>query len=255
MTDTALTVLEWTYEPINFFEESMSLSHEMGSIDVSSGRVRGEFPPSCFDEGESFRTSTHRFLESVFLAQQIQTHQAYTLMQSSIAREYPDGRRDYSISVHSAVMVMTAGTVDTVVRDADGNITSDSKAERLAQQEKFRIAVLQILPKDIALKRMLQSFRNALTDNDNLLVHLYEVRETLIAEYSQSKAAQDAVGVSNQDWSNFGRLANDNPLFEGRHRGKHANLRKATREESAWALGFCQRLIEGYVLARRIQIS
>lgn len=247
MSDVAKTVLEWTYEPRNFFEERSALYHPDGSIEIAEGKARGEFDAARFDEGEAFCKSMHGFLESAFLAQQIQAHLPYTLAQPALARVHPDGRRDVSLFVKSAVMVMSVGTVDIIVRDANGNITSDSKAERLGKQAQFRADVGRILPHDIALKRMLQSFRNALENSDNLLIHLYEIRETLSTEFSGEKAAREAVSVSSGDWSKFGRLANEEPLLEGRHRGKHSDLRKASADEATWALNFGQRLIEGYV--------
>lgn len=250
MTDIAKAVLEWTYEPTNFFEEKATLELADGSIEIGEGKARGEFDAARFDEGEAFCKSMHGHLKSAFLAQQIQVHLPFTLAQPALARVHPDGRRDVSLTVESAVMVMSVGTVDIIVRDANGNITSDSKAERLEKQARFRADVGRILPQDIALKRMLQSFRNALEDRDNLLVHLYEIRETLSTKFSGGEAAQQAVKVSSADWSKFGRLANNEPLLEGRHRGKHPTLRTAGPDVSAWALRFGQRLIEGYVQTR-----
>lgn len=250
MTDLARTVLEWTYQPKSFFEEQTKLRHADGFIELGEGKARGEFGVDRFEQGEAFCNSAHEILNMTFLAQQILVHLPYTLERPTLARVHPDGKRDVSLFVESVVMVMSVGTMDMIVRDANGNITSDSKAERLGKQDQFRANVARILPHDIALKRMLQSFRNALEDRDNLLIHLYEIRETLSTEFSGERTAREAVGVSSGDWSKFGRLANEEPLLEGRHRGKHAALRKARPDEAAWALEFGQRLVEGYVQAR-----
>lgn len=250
MTDVARTVLEWTYEPKNFFEEKIALIHPHGSIEIAEGKARGEFDAVHFNKGAVFCNSMHAFLQAAFLAQQTQVLQPYALTQPTLARVYPNGKRDTSVFLESAVMVLSIGTLDVIISDENGNITSDSKAERLKKQALFRAHVGQILPQDIALKRMLESLRNALEDRDNLLIHLYEIRETLNAEFSGEKAARIAVAVSSGDWSKFGRLANVEPLLEGRHRGKHTTLRKASLDESTWALQFGQRLIEGYVQAR-----
>ena len=250
MTGIAKTVLEWTYDPKNFFEGDEKLHHPDGFIEIGDGNARGEFGATYFENGGFFCKSMHTFLETAFLAQQVQNHLPYNLSQPALARVHPDGRRDVSLFVQSAVMVMSVGTLDMIVRDAEGNITSDSKAERLAKQAQFRANVGQILQQDIALKRMLESFRNALRDRDNLLIHLYEIRETLNTELGGEKEAREAVGVSRRDWSKLGCLANKEPLLEGRHRGKHAALRKVGPDESSWALEFSQRLIEGYVQAR-----
>ncbi len=251
MRQASKTTIEWTYEPREFFEEEIALNFSGGLIAISQGKAPGEFDASRYDEGDVFRTEAHNFVESAFLAQQVQNHLAFTLAQPAIAREHADGRRDVSIFVNSVVMVMTVGTLDIVVRDASGKVTADSKAERLEKQSQFRTDVNRISPTDVALRRMLQSFRNAIRDSDNMLIHLYEIRETLVTEFSGEKYARQSVNVSSTDWRKFGRLANNEPLLEGRHRGKHAALSKITPEEAAWALNFSQRLMEGYVQARR----
>lgn len=250
MTNIARTVLEWTYQPNSFFEEKTTLDHADGFIEIGEGKAYGEFGTDRFELGEAFRDSAHCILNAAFLAQQIQVHQPYNLGKPTLARVYPDGKRDISLSLESAVMSASIGTVDVIATDANGKITSDSRAERLRKQAQFRAHVGRILPHDIALKRMLHSFRNALEDRDNFLIHLYEIRETLSTELSGAEAAWQDVGVSSGDWSKFGRLANEEPLLEGRHRGKHAALRKASLDETTWALEFGQRLIEGYVQAR-----
>jgi hypothetical protein len=250
MTGITRTVLEWTYQPKSFFEEKTNLYHDEGFIEIGEGTARGEFGADRFDQGEAFSNSAHDILNATFLMQQILVHQPYILGKPALSRVHPDGKRDVSIFVESVVMVMSVGTVDMIVRDANGNITSDSKAERLGKQARIRAHVARILPHDITMKRMLQSFRNAIEDRDNLLIHLYEIRETLSTEFSGEKAAREALRVSSGDWSKFGRLANDEPLLEGRHRGKHAALRKANQDETVWALEFSQRLIEEYVQTR-----
>ena len=94
---------------------------------------------------------------------------------------------------------------------------------------------------------MLQSFNNALNDNENFLIHLYEMRDALAAEFGGEGSACNAVKVSKAEWSDFGRMANEDPLLEGRHRGKRHKLRRATQDEFEHATKFCQKLVEGYV--------
>ena len=252
MTATAITILEWTYEPKFFFEEPFELTFSGGEIAISAGIARGEFDSLHYDEGKVFQYSTQEFLRSAFLAQQVQVHQPFTISQTAMAREHSDGRRDASIFVDSAVMTVSVGTVDLVHRDGDGNVLADTKAERLQRHANFRRDITNLVPQDIALKRMLQSFSNALSDRDNLLIHLYEIRETLSSKFSDERVACATVRVSSGDWSKFGRLANKEPLLEGRHRGKHLGLRKATTDEANWALNFGQSLIEGYVQSREL---
>ena len=256
MTSTKRTVLEWTYEPKGFFEEPCELPFEGGAISVADGKVRGDFDAALYGQGSPLRDDADEFLRSVFLAHQVQTHQSFSLTVPSMAREHSDGRRDVTVFLETLVAtVSVSASLDIVHTRADGTIASDTRAERLDRHAAFRTAVAKLLPSDPALKRMLESYNNALSDRDNLLIHLHEVRETLSGEAGGERAARELTGISSSDWSRFGRLANNDPLLEGRHRGKHVELRKATREESDWALEFCQRLIEGYVHSRSENIS
>jgi hypothetical protein len=250
MTAAARTVLEWTYEPSNFFEEQTRIAYEEGGIEIGAGIARGTFGPERYEQGELFRNKMHKILNSYFLSQQIFSRQPYTLEKPNLVLEHADGRRAISLTLESVVLVTSFGSLDITATDADGNIIADSKADRLERQAQFREQVATILPHDAALRRMLQSFRNAMDDQDNLLVYLFEIRDALVGEFSDAATVRAAVKVSNADWRKFGQLANDEPLQEGRHRGKHATLRSASADESAWAIEFGRRLIEGYVQAR-----
>lgn len=244
------TVLEWSFEPKDFFEEPYELPFEGGAITVADGKARGNFDGALYVQGREFRDSADRFLRNAFLAHQVQVHQSFSLTLPTMACEQSDGRTDVTIFPDSAVLTMSASSPDIKHVAADGTVLVDTRAERLERHATFRAAIVKLLSFDTALKRMLESYNNALSDRDNLLIHLHEVRETLSGEAGTDRAARELTGVSSSDWSKFGRLANDEPLLEGRHRGKHSALRKATKEESDWALEFCQRLIEGYVRSR-----
>lgn len=250
MTETSRTIVEWTYKPIRFFEEPLEIEFQGGQIHIAEGTARGSFEGRYYSEGRTFCDAADEFLRSVFLAHQIQVHEPATLTQPSMAREHSDGRRDVTVFPDPAVLTISVSSPDIRHVAADGTVLADTRADRLDRHASFRTAVANLLPLDPELKRMMQSYNNALTDRDNLLIHLHEVRETICGEIGGERKACEQVGVSRSEWRRFGRLANDEPLLEGRHRGKHSELRKASREESDWALEFCQRLIEGYVLAQ-----
>ena len=247
MTTAPITVLEWTYEPKGFFEESCNLPFSDGEIAIAAGVARGEFGAERYDEGQCFRDSAQEFLDSAFLAQQVQVHQHFTLSKAVAAREHADGRRDCTVFLKPVALTMSLGQIDVIVQDEHGNVTTDTKAERLQRQVGFHSKIMHLIPLHSEIKRMLQSFRNALNDPDNFLIHLFEIRETVVCYVQKPPVQHQQVNVSASDWSKFGRLANDEPLLEGRHRGKRSELRKATSEEVRWALCFGQCLIEGYV--------
>jgi hypothetical protein len=97
------------------------------------------------------------------------------------------------------------------------------------------------------------SYVKAMQDPADELVHLFEIREAAWKHFGKKEAAvQKAFGIDKSKWRDFGwselgRLANDAPLRQGRHRGKHANqLRDATPEELAEARTIARRFIEAF---------
>lgn len=248
MATEAKTILEWSYEPKSFFEEPCKIGLENGEIFISEGHVRGEFASICYDQGQEFRDKVHAHVSAVFMAQQVQVHQDFCLSQASLAREHADGRRDVTLFANSIESTSCVGRPDIIVRNANGEIIRDTKTERIAKQEAFRNSVASLTQDDLALKRMLLSFRTALADPDNFFIHLYEIREALVSEYGGDAAKM--IGLSSKDWSRFGRLANNEPFQEGRHRGKHQGLQPASKSETEWALSFAERLIEAYVATK-----
>lgn len=247
MKPDAQTVLEWSYEPADFFEESEKLDWLDGEIEIKNGAVRGVFDASHYERGRDFRDQAHEALLSYFLAQQVQNDKSYSLSSASLSREYADGRRDVTAFANSLQMKVSLSKPDVVIRDAAGNIVSDTKAERLKRQKEFRRQVSLLRPNDGTLRRILQSYNNALADPENILIHLYEIRDAIAVEYGTETAAKSAVSASSSDWSKFGRMANNDPLLEGRHRGKHTGLRALNADELAFVKSFSRSLIEGYV--------
>jgi hypothetical protein len=247
MKPDAQTVLEWSYEPADFFEESEEFDCSDGKIEIKNGKVRGAFDASLYEQGRDFRDQVHEAVLSHFLAQQVQNDKPYSLSSASMSREYADGRRDVTAFGNSLQIKVSLSKPDVVIRDAAGNIVSDTKADRLKRQKEFREKVSLLRPNDGTLRRILQSYNNALADPENILIHLYEIRDAIAVEYETEAAAKTAVNASSSDWSKFGRMANNDPLLEGRHRGKHTGLRALKADELAFAKSFSRSLIEGYV--------
>jgi hypothetical protein len=100
--------------------------------------------------------------------------------------------------------------------------------------------------KDSTAEAVLRSYGAAVNDPANELIHLYEVREAL--KKKLGKRACKELKITDTQWSRLGRLANDLPLRQGRHRGKlHAELRNATPDELRQARGIAQKMIVEYL--------
>ncbi len=191
---------------------------------------------------------TPHIIESRLLAIQIMSHKGFDLSKPSRSELREDGNKNVFVAVEPLVLTLSGGLVDFVHRDKDGNIVSDTKQERLDKQERLaeRIGKYQT---DKTLAQMLKSYRRAVKDPKDELVHLYEIRDALSARFGKDKKAMRALDINKTDWKVIGNLANNEPLKEGRHRGKSAGiLRPAKQTELELARKTAGSFIEKYLL-------
>ena len=95
---------------------------------------------------------------------------------------------------------------------------------------------------------MLRSYDAGVRDPTNELVHLYEIRDALSAKFGGESAARATLAITASQWSRLGQLCNNEPLCQGRHRGKTGEvLRDATEAELAEARGIARAMIEAYL--------
>ena len=135
--------------------------------------------------------------------------------------------------VGAGSIVIPGGQLDFTIRDsATGAVLRDSKAERLAAVTSELNELSKKAQHSQELRSMLASWSAGIDDSENELTHQYEIRDILAKHFGSDMASRRALGISSSEWSTFGRLANDEPLLEGRHRGKHhAKLRHATEDQ------------------------
>jgi len=137
----------------------------------------------------------------------------------------------------------TSNNPDVVIHNASGKRVQDSKSKRIAEHTKFIDSVAPKLASSATLNTLLQSYNAAVADPANELVHLYEIRDTLAKHYGTQTKARRKLGITDKDWKRLGYLANEAPLNEGRHRGRHSNLRNATAAELDDARSTARQLI------------
>lgn len=128
-----------------------------------------------------------------------------------------------------------------------GRAVVDTKRDRV--EKKVELAELAAAhASDHVLASMLRSFDTAVRDPDNELVHLYEIRDALVARFGTEAAARTAIKLDKKRWSTLGRLCNDEPLKQGRHRGSKpaVPLRDATEGELSEARDIARAMIEAY---------
>jgi hypothetical protein len=236
--------LEWSYTPADFFEAPVDYSGSSYTVHIESGRVVATFTS---DQPDSVFPDVHEELEARFLGAQVVRNRSFQLSGYNARRTRPDGTAVVGVSAS-----ITAGacldSVDFILRDAAGNITFDSKAERIKATEEFgRLASKH--QNDPVAQALLKSYSAAMNDPSNELTHLYEIRDALKDKFGRKETkARSALGISRENWKRLGKLADYAPLRQGRHRGKHiGQLRDATEAELAEARAIARDMIEAYL--------
>lgn len=238
--------LEGTYTPARYFEEPVCFEEAEYDVEIVDGKIIASIKDPDPQVGKMLGDEIDRKIKQIFDAQQVLTSRSHERTALGMVRYRPDGKRDIWVSASSAMVVATVNPVDLRVTDASGNVVRDSKAERLDDQRQFREQCRKHIG-DQALSKLLISFKQAIDDRPNMLVHLYEVRDALKDRFGGEPKARGELQISKRDWSDLGKLSNDEPVQEGRHRGLHGELRAATEEELDRARSIAQRMIRAYL--------
>lgn len=245
---SAIVLLEWNFTPPDYFEEAIEILRSDYAMNIANGKVEAKIESSMFDSNPSIRQVLHDSLNDRFLGVQLLTHRPYELSKSTIARLHPDGRRDTSIELESVCIVVSVRSVDLRVTDKDGNVISDSKRDRIERKKSLAELVSTHRASDGLLGAMLRSYDAGVRDPNNELVHLYEIRDALSTKFGGESAARATLAITAAQWSRLGQLCNNEPLCQGRHRGKTGEvLRDASEAELAEARGIARAMIEAYL--------
>lgn len=243
-----VVLLEWTFTPADYFEDEIRIVRSDYEMVINNGKVVARINPEAYGRDHQMRDSLHDALNDRFLGVQLVTHKPFDLSKASMCRILPDGRKDVTIFPESCVMTMRVGTVDIVQTDIDGNVVNDTRRERIEKKNEFAELVEKFRSKDTVCDSLVSSYKSAVNDPDNELVHLYEIRDALSKSFSGEANARQALGISSSDWSRLGQLANSEPLKQGRHRGKSAGeLRDATSDELTEARRIARSFVEAYL--------
>jgi len=228
------TELEWSYEPLDFFEAPYASSNPDYSLQIDSGRAVATLRSTQNPVDATLEHRVEDYLQSVFLVRQLQIRREFQLAKHATVHQYDGaGGKGIEIRIPAATLTLRDGQPEWTLTDADGVVIRDSKAERIAEHTSMLDMVAPKAAQSPTLRRMLQSYSNSLSDLDNELVHLYEIRDALSVHYGGETKARDALGIAESEWDRVGRLANDPQISQGRHRGRKqlAGTRSATEEE------------------------
>jgi len=241
-------VIEWNYEPKDFFEARIVIECYDFEIVVDSGLAVARLGPEYLDIIDSMISELTENLESRFLAVQVMTHVTYKLSKPTRYDLRENGTKNIYLQVDSFVSIASIVTVDLVIRDADGNIVSDTKQERVNKKKWFAESASKFRARDKILDQMLKSYSASVSDPKNELVHLYEIRDSASTRFRNDSKAKIILNITRDEWNTLGRLANNEPLKQGRHRGQNPGaLRDAERSELEQARKIAAKIVENYM--------
>ncbi len=243
---TTKTELEFSYEPLDFFEAPLSLSLKHGQLTVDHGKAvylltNPNDPIPC-----TLRQDVQQEVSNVLKLRQVVANKAFNLALPNATQYQADGRQNRVIQIGMAAEVATAGSLDMLMRDATGRVVHDSRAKRIESDTDFVASVLPKM-KNPTLSKMVGSYCAAVADRKNELVHLYEIADAAKKLFDGIDTACSELGISKTEWRALTSLANSGEIRQGRHRGQQTQgNRDATAIELEEARGAAKHIIRAF---------
>lgn len=243
----AFVVLEWKYSPLDYFESKIEIKEDDFTMIIADGKAEAKIDSVVYDLTPSMSETLHDMLNSRFLGVQLCNHKGYILSSPDTVHVHTDGHKNRFVGLKGSIVCKCNVKVDIKVCDKDGNVVADSKRSRIEKMNGIADLVSKHR-KDAALMSLLRSHDASLRDPDNRLVHLYEIRDALCQKFGHEDAVRSELNIPRSKLSRFGKLCNEEPLRQGRHRGKkYETLRDATAAELIEASAISISMIEAYV--------
>lgn len=228
--------LQWSFSPVDYLENQVLQDLSLGRLEASNGSIRLTIlhGQSVFDE--ELRLRLHRELDALFQAISILTHRPYWLRQLKACKASEDGQDEGFIFSEELTVAVSISA---------GRFFTEERQEK----ERDFLRRIQMHNSDPLLKSLIESYRKAVDDPPNELIHLYEICDAIDKHLGGKKQALKKLDpFTKKQWPRLGELACDLPLNQGRHRGRgFEGLRDATPEELAEARGIALSLIECYL--------
>lgn len=216
-------------------------------IMVDDGTVLATLPMLAGETQSPLRSQVEFRVDLLFLGVQIATHEECQLDQTSVSMLHDDGSRVHIIECKPAMICFTCRRADITCTQSDGTVM-DMRRERVQRKHRLSRAAASFGSKYEVLARMLRSYRSAIADKEDELIHLYEVRDSLSSAFGSKSNALRKLEMPESDWKRLGQLCNDLPLRQGRHRGcVKQPIRDASDEELKEARCLAVSFIELYI--------
>ncbi len=239
--------LRWEFTPATLFEGGLSCEFGACRITVDEGVVLATMPLDADGAKSALRKAAESFVESMVVGAQIAEHVQCELGRPSVSTLHDDGSRAYILECEPGAYRIRGGRADFRLTRSDGTVV-DTREDRIERKHRLSRSAANFGPHNDSLARMLRSYRSAIADADDELIHLYEVLDTLTSKFGSQGEALRRLGLPKVKWSRLGRLCNELPLRQGRHRGRATEpLRSASVQELTEARSLSAEFIESYM--------
>ncbi len=223
--------INWSFTPTDFFEEPFTSECDGILVQVSHGEITAELDRDRYERSPEIYQLLSEYIQSLFEGVRLLSHKDFDICEGGTEKDRPGGKKDIVLRIKPARLMLRAYPPDIKVSDAQGNVISDTRQDRIEAQRESAQLVVSKRGSDDTFDAIIESYANAVKDPDNELVHLYEIRDALTSRFGAAGRAISELGISRRKWKRLGSLANE-PLNQGRHRGKLlSGLRDATPEE------------------------
>ena len=231
-------LVTWTYEPRGFFRQSLLVRGDDYLLEADDGTATAKvYGDVAEDQSRELEDRMDMLIQHQFAASQLVDPRRFKLELRGVSRNRRDGT--------ATVGAVFSGSFSVEQASEWGQLKQEEREARLARMQRLAEGMARHAG-DGALASLIASFRAAIVDPGNALIHLYEVKEQLLDRFGKQLATQLQVD-NDVVMQNIHRLSND-AVRQGRHRGKHAgSLRDATLQEMRAAQGSALDLIEGYI--------
>jgi hypothetical protein len=221
--------LQWVYTPSDFFEESVIWERGDYLVELGVGRVTARISAGFYNAHPHLQASLDAELTYYFEGTTLKRQKTFELIQGGSTRILRDGRRHITITPEPGLHTVTSSVLDVRITRANGTV-EDPRRERIAETQRLGELATRVAPTDTTAQKLLAFYQAALRDPDKELVHLYDIWEGIVKAFGGRRAAaKQTLGIEE---GRLSRLANNEPLKQGRHSGQHLhNLRDATRQE------------------------
>ncbi|CAH1745214.1 putative ferric uptake regulation protein [Thauera humireducens] len=244
----SVEIFTWAFSPPDSFEQEFSLEIDGQVLHVGVGSARVEIESNAFEADPAVVNRIHDVLKDYLVAAELVTGSSTRLSRPERETLREDGKRVVYAEMMSLGRVTSFGRPDLVERDFAGNLVRDTRQERVDCIKSLGERIAAQVQEDGTFRKLIASYRAAMRDPSDELVHLYEIADALKSRFGRPREVQGRVAIHPEEWGRFEMLCNRSELRQSRHRGLAGSvLRDATCDELHQVRSLARKMIEGYL--------